>query len=60
MVNKLSANFSLAKLLFCSSKTLKVIRSLIDGKNAYIVPGTVSLYCLYRLYCLNCLINILF
>ena len=36
------SNYSLSKLLFLSPKTIKQIKDLTKGKNAYIVPGTIS------------------
>lgn len=40
--DKFPNHFSLTQLLIYSPKTVKRLKSLIKGKQAYIVPGTVN------------------
>lgn len=41
-VSKFPSHFCLAQVLLYSPKTLQKIKSLIQGKQAYIVPGITS------------------
>ena len=41
-IEKFPNHFSLTQILLYSPKTLQRIKSMIKGKQAYIVPGSVS------------------
>ena len=41
-IEKFPNHFSLTQILLYSPKTLQRIKSMIKGKQAYVVPGSVS------------------